>query len=109
MPAKKKAKSGGGGKLVAALVGAAAAGYYLYGPTGAANRQKVKAWSLKAKADVLEQLEKAKDVSEESYNKTVDKVTAKYAKMKPVGQAEAAKLNRELKRHWGAIKKSATK
>jgi len=109
MATKKVKKGSGGGKLVAALVGAAAAGYYLYGPKGAANRQKVKAWSLKAKAEVLEKLEKAKDVSDKSYAETVDKVTAKYAKLKTVGDAEASKLNRELKRHWGAIKKSATK
>jgi len=107
--ATKKKKSGGGGKLVATLVGAAAAGYYLYGPKGAQNRAKVKAWSLKAKAEVLEKLEKAKEVSDASYKETVDKVTAKYAKMKPVGEAEAAKLNRELKRHWSAIKRSATR
>lgn len=105
-----KKKSGkGGGKLVAALVGAAAAGYYLYGPKGPVNRQKVKAWSLKAKAEVLERLEKAKEVSDASYAKHVDTVTAKYAKLKTVGKEEAAKLNRELKGHWSAIKKSAEK
>jgi hypothetical protein len=108
MPAKKAKKSSGKG-LAAAVIGAAAAGYYLYGPKGAANRQKVKVWSLKAKAEVLEKLEKAKEVTDASYAETVDKVTAKYAKMKPVGQAEAAKLNQELKRHWNAIKRSATK
>ena len=105
--ATKKGKKGGGGKLTAALIGAAAAGYYLYGPKGAANRQKVKSWSLKAKAEVLEKLEKAKEVSDASYAKHVDTVTAKYAKMKSVGKVEAAKLNKELKGHWGAIKKTA--
>lgn len=107
--ATKKSKKGGSGKLTAALVGAAAAGYYLYGPKGLQNRQKVKAWSLKAKAEVLEKLEKAKEVTDASYAKHVDTVTAKYAKMKTVGKAEAEKLNKELKGHWGAIKKSAEK
>jgi hypothetical protein len=109
MATKKAKKGSGGGKITTALLGAVAAGYYLYGPKGAENRLKVKAWSLKAKAEVLEHFEKAKEVTDKSYAETVDKVTAKYAKMKPVGEAEAAKLNRELKRHWSAIKKSAKK
>jgi len=107
--ATKKAKKGGAGKLAATLIGAAATGYYFYGPKGAQNRQKAKAWSLKAKAEVLEQFEKAKDVTDKSYAEAVDKVTAKYAKMKAVGKTEATKLNKELKGHWGAIKKSAEK
>lgn len=106
MATKKKS---GGGKLAAALIGAAAAGYYLYGPKGSQNRQKVKAWSLKAKAEVLEKIEKAKTLGESEYAKHVDTVTAKYAKVKAVGKDEAAKLNRELKSHWSAIKKSAEK
>jgi hypothetical protein len=108
MPAKKKKKEKGGGLgLAATLVGAAAAGYYLYGPKGKENRVKLKAWTLKAKGEVLEKFEKAKEVSDESYAETVDKVTAKYAKLKSVGEDEAMKLNRELKRHWKAIKKAA--
>ena len=104
-----KNKKGGSGKLVATLVGAAAAAHYFYGPKGKENREKVKAWSLKAKAEVIEKFEKAKDVSDKSYAETIDKVTAKYAKMKAVGKTEAAKLNSELKGHWSAIKKSAEK
>ncbi len=100
---KKKGTLG----LKATLIGAAAAGYYLYGPKGAANRKKVKAWTLKAKGEVLERFEKVKEVSDDSYAETVDKVTTKYGKMKSVGEVEAAKLNRELKRHWKAIKKAA--
>jgi hypothetical protein len=105
---KAKKKSGSGHGLAATLIGAAAAGYYLYGPKGAENRKKVKAWTLKAKAEVLEKFEKCKEVTDESYIDAVDKVTARYAKMKTVGESEADKLNRELKRHWKAIKKSAT-
>jgi len=100
-------KSHGGLGLTAALVGAAAAGYYLYGPKGGQNRTKVKAWTLKAKAEVLEQFERAREVSDKSYVETVDKVTAKYAKLKSVGEDKANKLNRELKRHWKAIKKAS--
>jgi len=105
MAAKKK--GGSKLKLAATLVGAVAAGFFLYGPKGKENRVKVKAWTLKAKGEVLEQFEKRKEVSEEEYQKIVDKVTAKYGKLKTVGDAEAQKLNRELKRHWRAIKRAA--
>jgi hypothetical protein len=102
----KKSKAPGLG-LAAALIGAAAAGFYLYGPKGAENRVKVKAWTLKAKAEVLEKFEKAREVTDESYADIVDTVTAKYGKLKTVGEEEAGKLNKELKRHWKSIKSAA--
>lgn len=101
--AKKTSKTGAGLGLAATLVGAVAAGFYLYGPKGKENRVKIKAWSLKAKADVLEQFEKKKEITEEQYKEIVDKVTTKYGKLKTVGEEEATKLNKELKRHWKAI------
>jgi hypothetical protein len=108
MASKKEESSIGAGiGMAAAVVGAAAAGFFLYGPKGAENRVKVRAWTLKAKAEVLEHFEKAKEVSDESYAEVVDKVTAKYAKAKSVGEEEAAKLNTELKKHWKSIKKIA--
>lgn len=90
--------------LAATLVGAVAAGYFLYGPQAQENRRKIKAWTIKAKGEVLEQFEKKKEVTEEQYKTVVDKVTAKYGKLKSVGEAEAEKLNKELKKHWKAIK-----
>jgi len=107
MATKKTKKDSSGLGLAATLVAAAATGFYLYGPKGVENRKKVKAWTLKAKAEVLEKFEDAKEVTDESYTEVVDKVTAKYAKMKKVGDEEAEKLNKELKRHWRAIKRSA--
>ncbi len=101
---KSDTKGGSGLGLAAALVGAAAAGYFLYGPKASENKVKVKAWALKAKAEILEQFEKKCDVSEDQYKEIVDKVTAKYSKLKTVGEEEAGKLNRELKKHWKAIK-----
>jgi hypothetical protein len=108
MATKKQETSVGAGLgIAAAVIGAVATGFYLYGPKGAENRVKVKAWTLKAKAEVLEQFEKAKEVTDESYAEIVDKVTAKYAKAKTVGEDEAGKLNAELKKHWKSIKKMA--
>ncbi len=104
----KKNESGGLLGVAAAAVGAAAAGFFLYGPKGAENRQKIRGWTLKAKGEVLEKLEDAKDISDESYDAIVDAVTARYAKLKKVGEEEADKLNKELKKHWKSIKKVAS-
>ncbi len=101
MTEKKKGISKVG--LAAAIVGAVAAGLFLYGKEGKQRRLKLEAWTLRAKADVLEQLQRGKEVSKESYMDAVDRVTAKYGKLKNVGVEEADKLNRELKRHWKAI------
>ena len=99
-------KKEGGSKLAlaAALVGAAAAGFYLYGAKGNENRKKIKAWTIKAKGEILEQFEKKKELTEDQYNEVVDKITAKYGKLKTIGEEESTKLNRELKKHWKAIK-----
>jgi hypothetical protein len=104
---KEQQEIGAGLGVAAALITTAAAGFFLYGPKGAENRVKVRAWTLKAKAEVLEHFEKAKDITDDSYDAVVDKVTAKYAKVKTVGEEEAAKLNAELKKHWKSIKKVA--
>ncbi len=112
MPAKKvnqKDGIGAGVALGAALAGVVATGFYLYGPKGAENRKKVRAWTIKAKGEVLEQFEKMQNVSKESYGQAIDKVTAKYAKLASVGEAEAVKLNKELKRYWKEIEAGSTK
>ncbi len=107
--AKKKQEEGFGLGFLAAVVGSVAAGFYLYGAKDGKNaRVKIRAWTLKAKAEVLEKFEKMQEVTEESYQKTVDTVTAKYAKLKDVGEEEAGKLNLELKRHWKEIQKAIT-
>lgn len=112
MEEKKTEKKGAGPVaglgIAATLIGAAATGFYLYGPKGAENRKKISAWTLKAKAEVLEKFEKAQEVTDETYAEAVDTVTAKYGKLKNIGEEEAQKLNAELKRHWKAIKKVAT-
>lgn len=107
MAKKKQTKKEGSGfgkyVLGAAIVGAAATGLFLYGERGKENRQKMKAWTIKAKADVLSEFEKMKEVSEESYVKAIDKVMKRYEKVSDVGEKEAGKLARELKRHWKEI------
>jgi hypothetical protein len=111
MSAKKMSQMTTGKKVAlgAGLMALAAAGvagaYFLYAKKDAAkNRKQVKAWVLKAKADVLGALEKAQVVTEENYHMIVDAALDKYAKAKDVAPEELAMLNKELKSHWKSIK-----
>ncbi len=104
----KKQASGAGVKLgiAAAAVAGIASAYFLYGTKEAAkNRKKAKGWMLKAKGEVLEQVEKLKEVDKDKFMKVVDTVTAKYEKAASVGEVEAKKLGAELKKHWKEIEK----
>ncbi len=93
----------------AGILGLAAAGiagaYFLYGKDGAKNRKKIKAWGLKAKAEVLEKLEKAKDLTEGNYHEIIDAVSAKYSKAKDITPEDIAGFAKDLKKHWKDIKK----
>lgn len=104
--ARARAQRTAGG-IVAGLSALAAAGafaaYLLYGSKHAKrNRAKVRGWMLKAKGEVIEKLEKAKEVNEEVVQTIIDQVMAKYAKLKNVGEKEAQRLREELQRHWRA-------
>ncbi len=93
---------------ITAAVAAAAGGYFLYGSKNAAkNRKAVKSWALKAKADVLEGLEKAKNMSQEEYEQLVETVVAGYALAKSASKAELSDFKKEMKDHWKGIVKTA--
>jgi hypothetical protein len=97
----------GAGIGALALAGVAGA-YFLYGKDGAKNRKKVKAWGLKAKAEVLEKIEKAKDMGADEYHMLIDTVADKYSKMKDMDPAEIVAFAKEMKGHWGTMKKHLT-
>lgn len=92
--------------LAAAALAAAAAGiYYFYGSEKAQKHRKaMKGWAVKAKGEVMQRLEKVRNLDRESYNNAVDKVLKRYRGMKDVGAAEVMALGRELKGHWNNIK-----
>ena len=95
------------GAGVAAIAALAAAGYFLYGSKdGAKNRKKVRGWMLKAKGEVLEGVEKMKDVTEDQYSAIIHKVGAKYKAIKSIDPAEVDAMMKELHGHWKNIKKS---
>ena len=102
--AKKERNKGGAGIGLAIVAATAAAGYFLYGSKeGAKNRAKIKGWTLKAKGEVLEQMEKLKDVSEFEYNKVLDKVGDKYSKVKSIDTEEVKDMIDDMRKHWKNI------
>ncbi len=98
------AKVGGVAAITALAVGA----YMLYGKNGAKNRKALKSWMLKAKAEVLEKVENAKEMTADKYHEVVDTVAKKYAKFGAT-TAEIGDLVKELKGYSGKAKKTIKK
>lgn len=92
------------GAGVAAL---GAATYLLFGPKGKQNRKAIKGWAVKMKGEIIEEFEKAKNLTEPVYHDIVNKIQAKYSKIKNVDSAELQTLITEIKKHWKAIEKEA--
>lgn len=93
---------------ITAAVAAAAGGYFLYGSKNAAkNRKAVKSWALKAKAEVLEGIEKAKDMSQAEYEQLVETVVGTYLTAKSASKNELNDFKKEMKSHWSGLVKSA--
>lgn len=109
---KKEGLSGGekvgiGVALTAAAM-AAAGSYFLYAsPNAAKNRKKVKSWTLKAKGEVLEAMEKAGNMTAEEYQSIVDGVVAGYAQMKSASKADLKDFKDEMMQNWQKLAKQA--
>jgi hypothetical protein len=95
---------------IAALAATAAGAYYLYGSTkGKAHLRAVKSWMLKAKADVMDEIGKMKEVNEDAYNEAIAKVAKKYEDIKGMDRAELVELVSRLQGHWKDIKREIEK
>lgn len=98
-------KVGIGVGLTATAVAAAGA-YFLYGSKNAPkNRRKVKSWMFKAKAEVLEGLENAQEMTEEEFGKLVETVSKTYGKLKDASKADIAEFKKEMMENWPKIAK----
>jgi hypothetical protein len=102
---KNKTTSNGSGAVKLAVLGASLAGlaasaYFFFGPNGKKNQKYAKSWAIKMKGDVVEKLEKAKEISEPVYHQIIDMVATKYAKGSKISQIEIDELAKDLKKHW---------
>ena len=88
---------------VAAAVGA----YFMYGSKKAAkNRKAVKSWMFKAKAEVLEALEGAEDMTKKEYEKLIDSIGSTYSSLASTSKAKLAAFKKKMKEHWLDIAKA---
>jgi len=106
-PATKGNAAAVGIGLGAAAVAAAGA-FFLYGSKNAAkNRKQVKSWALKAKAEVLEKLEDASEMTQAEYDALIKSVSGAYAGAKNASKKDILEFSKEMKDHWKSIEKAA--
>jgi NAD(P)-dependent dehydrogenase (short-subunit alcohol dehydrogenase family) len=102
-----------GAGLAAAAALAAAGAYWFYGSRDAGkHRAQVKSWMLKARAEVMDAVEKLDDIDKERYMAIVQDVVSRYAGHAGVTAAELAHVTRDLKDTWShmeATRKSGTR
>ncbi len=84
---------------------AAAAAYYFFGPDGKSHRKNLKGWMIRMKGEIVERLEKAKDMTETAYSALVDTVASKYSKM--VAPEELQTFVADLKKQWKGFSRSS--
>jgi hypothetical protein len=96
-----------GAGLAAAAAAVAAGAYWLYGAEDATkHRKQVKSWMLKARAEVMDAIEKMEDIDKQKYIALVQEVVGKYSKMSGVEAAEVALATRDLKSAWQHMEKT---
>lgn len=83
---------------IGAIAGILAGAYYLYGSSdGAAKRKQLKGWGLKMQGEVMEKLEKLKEITEPKFNEVVDLVSNKY---KHIEKKQVGELVADMKKTW---------
>ena len=71
------------------------------------NRKQVKSWALKAKAEVWEKIEDAKEMSEDEYQDLVGSVVTAYQSAKGATKKDLKEFASEMSDHWKQIEKAA--
>src|SRR6185503_15544410 len=106
-------KNGSGSALpiglgVAAAAAAAAGGaYWLYGAKHSAqHRRLAKSWMLKARAEVMDAIEKLDDIDKEKYMQIVQEVVGNYTGSHNASPQEIASMMKDFKAAWGHIQGS---
>ncbi len=111
MAIKKVGNGAAVGIAAAAVISAATAAgaYWFYGAEHASkNRKQIKSWMLKARAEVLEQVEKISDIDKKAYLQLVDQVSQRYANVDGATSADLAHVQRDLKSAWQHVQRVRT-
>ncbi len=90
--------------ITAAAAAAAAGAYWLYGAKDASKHRKLaKSWMLKARAEMMDLVEKAQDIDKETYMQLAGEVAKRYASVAGVTAAESKRLVQDLKSGWAYL------
>jgi len=90
--------------LWAEVIAASAALYVLF--NGKENAPKVKEWAMNMEQELVEKIDKVKDMTESALTKIIDEVKEKYEQMKDIDQDELKKTVDALRDHWASVIKS---
>ncbi|MBC7836654.1 hypothetical protein H7X87_02645 [Acetobacteraceae bacterium] len=111
--AKKNSNTGaavGVGVGVAAAAAAAAGAYWLYGAKDAAkHRRQARSWMLKARAEVLEGVEKLQDIDKAKYMGIVQGVMKRYAGVAGTSAGELKQVAKDLRDSWAHMQAAQQK
>ena len=87
--------------VAAAAALAAAGAYWFYGSDHAKeHRKQIKSWMLKARAEVMDAVEKVGDIDKKKYIEIVQQILARYSKTTGVTAAELAHMKKDLVDTW---------
>jgi hypothetical protein len=104
------AMEGGAKGLVAAgALAAAIGGIYLFSHRPSKVPKNAKSWILRAKADVMEEIQKIPHVSRKAYLGTVRSVLKHYASLKDASKDELSGLRKDLENQWEMVVKNLKK
>lgn len=99
-PHNKRSALGLSATIGAAALAAAGA-YYLYGSKNAQkNRAQVKTWALRARNEVMRELEKVRELDLEQYKALITPIIKRYARLGEATQSEIRKLIGDFIAGW---------
>jgi hypothetical protein len=90
--------------LWAQVIAAWAALYALFNAKG--NAPKVKEWAMNMEQEIVEKIDKVKDMTEPVLAKIIDEVKEKYERMKDIDKDELKKMVDTLRDHWSSVIKA---
>ncbi len=90
--------------LWAKVIAAWAALYALYNATG--STPKAKEWAMNMEKEIVEKIDKVKDLTEPVLTKIIDEVKGKYEDMKDIDKDELNQMIDTLREHWSGVIKA---
>ncbi len=90
--------------LWAQVIAAWAALYALFNTKE--NAPKAKEWAMNMEQEIVEKIDKVKDMTEPVLTKIIDEVKEKYERMKDIDKDELKKMVDTLREHWSSVIKS---